>query len=110
MFDALARLSSRVPEAYERASEFGDLRVGNLHLIQLDDEESNMPQWVALSVVQSYNPRRKVPRSGISISDLESCLSKASSVSAQNSAVRTFGRPYEKMGGWGKSLHGLSET
>ncbi|XP_074272826.1 putative helicase CHR10 isoform X2 [Silene latifolia] len=92
MFDALARLSSRVPEAYERASEFGDLHVGDLHLIQLDDatgnqsEESNMPQWVALSVVQSYNPRRKVPRSGISISDLESCLSKASSVAAQNSA------------------------
>lgn len=41
--------------------------------------------WVALAVVQSYNPRRKVPRSDISIPDLECCLSKASFSAAQNS-------------------------
>ncbi|KAL9228838.1 hypothetical protein vseg_004375 [Gypsophila vaccaria] len=92
MFGALAMLSSKVPEAYERASEFGDLHLGDLHVIQLNDDhdkqpsESSLPQWVALGVVQSYNPRRKVPRSGVSISDLESCLSKASSFANQNSA------------------------
>lgn len=47
--------------------------------------DSNPPQWVALAVVQSYNPRRKVPRSKISIPDLESCLSKASFSAAQSS-------------------------
>ncbi|KAK9757797.1 hypothetical protein RND81_01G186500 [Saponaria officinalis] len=86
MFGALAILSSKVPEAYERASEFGDLHLGDLHLIQLNDDHGNQPQWVALGVAQSYNPRRKVPRSDISITDLESCLSKASSFAAQNSA------------------------
>lgn len=50
---------------------------------QLND--GGMPQWVALAVVQSYNPRRKVPRSSISTSDLELCISKASSVAAQKS-------------------------
>jgi hypothetical protein len=43
------------------------------------------PQWVVLAVVQSYNSRRKVPRSKISLSDLECCLSKASFTAAQNS-------------------------
>ncbi|KAJ8447296.1 hypothetical protein Cgig2_013073 [Carnegiea gigantea] len=93
LFDALARLSSKVPEAYERASEFGDLHQGDLHLIQLDDDhnarlpDGQTPQWVALAVVQSYNPRRKVPRTGISISDLERCVAKASFAAAQNSAA-----------------------
>lgn len=35
MFDALARLSTSVPTAYERASEFGDLHLGDLHLIEI---------------------------------------------------------------------------
>lgn len=48
-------------------------------------KDGGMPQWVALAVVQSYNPRRKVPRGSISISDLELCISKASSVAAQKS-------------------------
>lgn len=48
--------------------------------------EGDTPRWVALAVVQSYNPRRKVPRSEISILDLEACLSKASFAAAQNSA------------------------
>ncbi|KAL8508283.1 hypothetical protein ACS0TY_018755 [Phlomoides rotata] len=34
MFDALARLSAAVPNAYERALEFGDLHPGDLHLIE----------------------------------------------------------------------------
>uniref|UniRef100_A0A803KYM7 Helicase CHR10 n=1 Tax=Chenopodium quinoa TaxID=63459 RepID=A0A803KYM7_CHEQI len=91
MFNALARLSSKIPEAYERASECGDLHLGDLHLIEVDDAESErlkdggMPWWVALAVVQSYNPRRKIPRSSISTSDLELCLSKASFAAAQKS-------------------------
>ncbi|XP_031743556.1 probable helicase CHR10 isoform X3 [Cucumis sativus] len=35
MFGALAKLSESVPSAYERASEFGDLHLGDLHLIKL---------------------------------------------------------------------------
>lgn len=49
--------------------------------------EGDTPRWVALAVVQSYNPRRKVPRSEISIPDLEACLSKASFAAAQNSGM-----------------------
>ncbi|CAI0438785.1 unnamed protein product [Linum tenue] len=91
LFDALARLSPAVPDAYQRASEFGDLHLGDLHFIKINDGDSgsgegNKPQWVALGVVQSYNPRRKVPRSDISIPDLESCLSKALFAAAQHSA------------------------
>ncbi|KAJ8565499.1 hypothetical protein K7X08_008075 [Anisodus acutangulus] len=92
MFDALARLSASVPAAYERASEFGDLHLGDLHLIEVTEDLANgsdsphAPQWVALAVVQSYNPRRKAPRGNISISDLERCVSKASYSSAQKSA------------------------
>ncbi|XP_038876157.1 probable helicase CHR10 isoform X1 [Benincasa hispida] len=89
MFDALAKLSESIPSAYERASEFGDLHLGDVHLIKLDDnkqQSDNAPQWFALAVVQSYNPRRKVPRSKISLPDLENCISKASSSAAQHSA------------------------
>lgn len=89
MFDALAKLSPQIPTAYERASEFGDLHLGDLHLMQVTegDVDNNKPhEWVGLAVVQSYNPRRKVPRSSISISDLEQCLSKASFSAAKNSA------------------------
>ncbi|CAN6703921.1 unnamed protein product [Malus baccata var. baccata] len=92
MFDALSKLSASIPDAYQRASEFGDLHLGDLHLIRVYEDsdepemDSNPPQWVALAVVQSYNPRRKVPRSKISIPDLESCLSKASFSAAQSSA------------------------
>lgn len=46
--------------------------------------DGNNPQWVALAVVQSYNPRRKVPRSKISLPDLERCLSKVSFSAARN--------------------------
>ncbi|XP_015584422.2 probable helicase CHR10 isoform X2 [Ricinus communis] len=92
MFNALVKLSSSVPNAYERASEFGDLNLGDLHLIRINEDsetqstEGDSPQWVALAVVQSYNPRRKVPRSNISIPDLEHSLSKVSFVAAQNYA------------------------
>ncbi|XP_050282339.1 probable helicase CHR10 isoform X4 [Quercus robur] len=92
MFDALAKLSASIPDAYQQASEFGDLHVGDLHLIRINEgsDEQNMdggsPQWVALAVVQSYSVRRKIPRSKISLPDLERCLSKASFSAAQNSA------------------------
>ncbi|KAL5571641.1 hypothetical protein UlMin_021238 [Ulmus minor] len=92
MFDALAKLSGNIPDAYNRASEFGDLHLGDLHLIRVNDDsngqssDDSTPQWVALAVVQSYNPRRKVPRSDISIPDLERCLSKASFSAAEKAA------------------------
>ncbi|QCE10903.1 SWI/SNF-related matrix-associated actin-dependent regulator of chromatin subfamily A member 5 [Vigna unguiculata] len=92
MFDALSKLSTSIGDAYERASEHGDLHLGDLHLIRLDDgcEEQDMngntPKMVALAVVQSYNLRRKIPRSEISLPHLESCLSKAAFSAAQNSA------------------------
>ncbi|XP_014497082.1 probable helicase CHR10 isoform X2 [Vigna radiata var. radiata] len=92
MFDALSKLSTSIGDAYERASEHGDLHLGDLHLIRLDDgcQEQDMtgntPKMIALAVVQSYNPRRKIPRSEISLPHLESCLSKAAFSAAQNSA------------------------
>ncbi|XP_022153190.1 probable helicase CHR10 [Momordica charantia] len=86
MFDALEKLSESISCAYQRASEFEDLHLGDLHLIKLEDNSDNAPQWVALGVVQSYNPRRKVPRSNISLPHLDNCILKASSVAAQNSA------------------------
>nr|XP_043622310.1 probable helicase CHR10 [Erigeron canadensis] len=91
MFDALAKLSSQIPSAYERASEFRDLHLGDLHLIDItgeheENQTANARQLVALAVVQTYNSRRKVLRSSISIPELEQCLSKASFSAAQNSA------------------------
>ncbi|KAE8679496.1 hypothetical protein F3Y22_tig00111398pilonHSYRG00018 [Hibiscus syriacus] len=88
MFDALAKLSASIPVAYEQASEFQDLHLGDLHLIRINEDvkENNAPLWVGLAVVQSYNPRHKVPRSDISMPDLERCLSKASFSAAENSA------------------------
>lgn len=38
MFDALARLSSSVPDAYQRASEFKDLHLGDLHFIKINGQ------------------------------------------------------------------------
>lgn len=91
LFDALRELSSTVPDVYERAHEFGDLHLGDLHLIPITDREegnndSPAQKWVGLAVVQSFNNRRKVPRSEISMPDLEQCLAKASFAAAQNSA------------------------
>ncbi|TVU48703.1 hypothetical protein EJB05_08348, partial [Eragrostis curvula] len=90
MFNALTSLSTCIPDAYHRASEFDDLHVGDLHLIQLDEASCSRSLdaalWVALAIVQSYNPRRKVPRSEISMPDLELCLSKAAFTAAQHSA------------------------
>lgn len=40
MFDALAKLSTSISDAYERASEHGDLHLGDLHLIRLEGEHS----------------------------------------------------------------------
>nr|XP_025659071.1 probable helicase CHR10 isoform X5 [Arachis hypogaea] len=92
MFDSLTRLSTSIGYAYEWASENEDLHLGDLHLIKLEDghDEQNMDtntvKWVALAVVQSYNPRRKVPRSDISLLHLEKCLAKTAFSAAQNSA------------------------
>lgn len=36
MFDALANISDRIINAYHRASEFGDLHLGDLHLISIN--------------------------------------------------------------------------
>ncbi|CAA6656166.1 unnamed protein product [Spirodela intermedia] len=91
MFDALSALSNSIPDAYHRAFEFGDLHLGDLHLVKLnessrDENVAFIPQFVALAVVQSYNPRRKVPRSSISMTDLECCLSKACFSASEHSA------------------------
>ncbi|KAJ3669646.1 hypothetical protein LUZ60_011596 [Juncus effusus] len=90
MFSALDRLSTTISEKYETAHQCNDLHMADLHLIQLDEAKCNRkldaPLWVALAVVQSYNVRRKVPRSSISVPDLELCLSKASFSAAKNSA------------------------
>ncbi|XP_042055983.1 probable helicase CHR10 [Salvia splendens] len=92
LFDALARLSASIPNAYQRASEFGDIHLGDLHLIEVTEDHGDRGtgtdprQWVGLAVVQSYNLRRKVPRGDISTADLEVCLAKASFSAAQYSA------------------------
>ncbi|PIA34541.1 hypothetical protein AQUCO_03700074v1 [Aquilegia coerulea] len=91
MFNALAKLAPNVPDAYQQAFQFKDLHMGDLHLIKISEDHdekagTNTLQWVALAVVQSYSTRRKIPRSNISIPDLEKCLSKASFAAAQNSA------------------------
>ncbi|XP_066164975.1 probable helicase CHR10 isoform X1 [Oryza sativa Japonica Group] len=107
MFDALANLSTCIPDAYNRASEFDDLHLADLHLIQLDEAKCNRsldaPLWVALAVVQSYNPRRKVPRSEISIPDLELCLSRVAFSAAQHSASIHMPRIGLQGGGGGGS-------
>lgn len=93
MFDALSKLSCNVPDAYHRASECKDLHLGDLHLIEIDNDddqqnaEESEPLWVALAVTQSYNARRKVPRSSISVPDLERCLAKASFSASQKSGI-----------------------
>lgn len=38
MFDALNKLSVTIPEAYQRASQFGDLHLGDLHLIRVNGQ------------------------------------------------------------------------
>lgn len=39
MFNALSKLSSTVPDAYHRASEFKDLHLGDVHLIKIDGKQ-----------------------------------------------------------------------
>eukprot|EP01018_Ginkgo_biloba_P001772 Gb_15026 [translate_table: standard] len=94
MFDALSNLSQNVPDAYRKAFECQDLHLGDLHLISVsgrnaDDElgtSHECLQWVVLAVVQTYNARRKFPRSDISLPDLETCLRKAAISAIQKSA------------------------
>lgn len=67
-----------------------------------DDEnmDNTTTLWVALAVVQSYNPRQKVPRSDISIPNLECCLSKASFSAAQNSGKFLHTLAYSDIKNW----------
>ncbi|XP_078448119.1 SNF2 domain-containing protein / helicase domain-containing protein isoform X1 [Wolffia australiana] len=97
VFDALGALSDTIPEAYQRAFEFGDLKPSDLHLIKINDS-SPQPRYVALAVAQSYNPRRKLPRSGISIAALDCCLSKACFSAAQISASIHMPRISDQVG------------
>nr|ADE77406.1 unknown [Picea sitchensis] len=99
MFDALANLSQIVPDAYRKAHECEDLHLGDLHFIPISvcvsgknsdenklDTSNEDSQWVALAVVQTYNPRRKVARSDISLPHLEGCLEKVAISAVQKSA------------------------
>jgi hypothetical protein len=61
-----------------------------LHAEAKCNRSLDAPLWVALAVVQSYNPRRKVPRSEISIPDLELCLSRVAFSAAQHSGTDPF--------------------
>lgn len=36
MFDALAKLCASIPDVYQRASEFEDLHLGDLHLLRIN--------------------------------------------------------------------------
>ncbi|KAG8100810.1 hypothetical protein GUJ93_ZPchr0013g36011, partial [Zizania palustris] len=60
------------------------------------NQSLDAPLWVALAVVQSYNPRHKVPRSEISIPDLELSLSRAAFSAAQHSGH--YGCCYDQAG------------
>lgn len=40
MFDALAKLSPGIDSAYEGAAKFGDLHLGDLHLIKIEGSTS----------------------------------------------------------------------
>ena len=43
MFDALANLSQIIPDAYNRASEFKDLHLGDVHLLRVNGRLSVLP-------------------------------------------------------------------
>ena len=54
MFDALTGLSTHIPDAYHRASEFDDLRMGDLHLVQLDGWFLHYLHYFYLKTSTSY--------------------------------------------------------
>ena len=43
MFNAIARLSPKVPEAYEAAREAGDLQLADLHLVPISGKLFSIP-------------------------------------------------------------------
>lgn len=94
MFRVLEQLSEDVQEAYVAAHTAGDLHVGDLHLVPISDVARKDPSvgqgdarmYVALAISQSYDRRRKIPRSDISLSSLETCLRKVSAFAASKSA------------------------
>lgn len=65
-----------------------------------DENVTFIPKFVALAVVQSYNPRRKVPRSSISMTDLERCLSKACFSASENSGIFASSDFFSDMSCW----------
>lgn len=46
--------------------------------------------WTALCVVQSYDGRRKIPRSDISLSHFESCLKKVALAASKCSGMANY--------------------
>ncbi|CAM6097680.1 unnamed protein product [Calypogeia fissa] len=98
VFTSLAGISEKIPEAYESAYEASDLSVGDLHLIPVPGTENSATKsfdeldqsgnhlWVALAVVQTYDRRRKIARSDISLPDLEVCIHKLAASAARLSA------------------------
>lgn len=82
MFNAVAKLSFKIPEAYEAAHEAEDLHLGDFHLVPLPGDR----RFVGVAVIQTYSRRRKVPRSDISISAFETCLRKVVTAAKARSA------------------------
>ncbi|MCO5585705.1 hypothetical protein L7F22_039641 [Adiantum nelumboides] len=114
MFSALSKLSPHIQKAYEAAHEAGDLHVGDLHLISVDagDDKTQKTQadedksryWVGLGIAQSYDRRRKSPRSDIALPALEVCLRKtvgsAAAISASIHMPRISSRPGQERREW----------
>ncbi|BBN06231.1 chromodomain-helicase-DNA-binding protein 1-like [Marchantia polymorpha subsp. ruderalis] len=111
VFSALARLSKFILEAYTAAYSAGDLHMGDVHLVRVPDTdatdimnssikaEDKRGVWTALCVVQSYDGRRKIPRSDISLSHFESCLKKVALAASKCSASIHMPRIHVGSGG-----------
>jgi hypothetical protein len=54
MFDALAKLSSSIPAAYQQASEFRDLHLGDVHLVKIIGQLSlfSLPAFLPFGLFQ----------------------------------------------------------
>lgn len=51
MFDALAKLSASIPDAYNRASEFKDLHLGDLHLLRVNGKLLALPLLLVHNII-----------------------------------------------------------
>lgn len=56
MFDALAKLSANVVDVYQRAAEFGDLHLGDLHLIRINGAFPYLFLYIVLSTILTAVP------------------------------------------------------